>query len=432
MDFWTSKVYLNMKEKSINYFARAFLLFTIFSCEETTIINNYNGNGEEKTYSIEGYAQKGPFIVGTDVTVSELSEDLFPTGRVFFATILNDEGFFELPGVLLASPYIQIKIRGRYFSETGGYVPTEELTLYSLADITKSETINVNILTHLEKERVEYLVQKENFSFEDAKKKAQNEVLKIFEWDNTGISDSELLNISENNQGGAVLLAMSSIFEAIEFISRLETITNFKVDFAKDGILNTQSIQNRLLTAAAAVDHIIVRENMESKYESEIPDFESELQSFIENSTYVNYFDIIFPKTHNGYTNLLRVNNSILNSSTNYAFIVNAYPTEIEVGNISNSFGLEVYFPASQEFPNNAVNNFKFLNSSWGVTWIVEEGRCYISNETCAWTSWGIDLPDNSSVFVLPVQFSGTGTINVNYQWDIDNIFIPRYLPMSW
>lgn len=122
------------------------LLFSIISCEKTIIEPGPPVEGT--TYSIEGFAQKGPFIVGTDVTVSELNDQLFPTGRVFFSTILDDKGYFNLPGVVLVSPYVQIKIRGLYYSEYNGFINSTELTLYSLADITKSESINVNIMTH--------------------------------------------------------------------------------------------------------------------------------------------------------------------------------------------------------------------------------------------------------------------------------------------
>lgn len=417
--------------KTVLKYVAITLLVSIFSCEDTTIIKKYTGTGEEKTYSIEGYAQKGPFIVGTDVTVSELSEDLYPTGRVFFATILNDEGYFELPGVVLASPYVQIKVRGRYFSETGGYIPTEELTLYSLADVTNSETINVNILTHLEKERVEYLVQEENQSFDDAKAQAQEEVLKVFEWEALAVNGSEHLNISDDDTGGAVLLAMSSLFEVIDFVSRLETITNFKIDFADDGVLNSVSIQNRLVTSAASLNRPIIRENMESRYETEMPGFEGMLDLFMSNSSYTNYFDIIFPETYNGYTNLFRTQDRNLNSSTNYAFIVGAYPTGIEIGNIYYNFALDARFAASPEFPDGSVNNFGFVNTSEQLSWAT--GNYCPEYDYCAFTGWGKSFDDgNANHYVLPIEYAGTGKLNVTIQWDIDHANVVSALSFTW
>lgn len=415
---------------ALKYIVALPLLFlTIISCDETTIIKNYTGTGEEKTYSIEGYAQKGPFIVGTDVTVSELSEDLYPTGRVFFATILNDEGYFELPGVVLASPYVQIKVRGRYFSETGGYIPTEELTLYSLADVTNSETINVNILTHLEKERVEYLVQEENASFNEAKAQAQEEILEVFEWEDLSVNESEHLSISDDDIGGAVLLAMSAVFEAIDFVPRLETITNFKIDFAADGVLNSAKIQNKLLTSAALINRASVRSNMENQYETDMPDFEDVLQEFIDNSSYTNYLDIIFPKTKNGYTNLFRTEAHQLNGSTNYAFIIEPFPAGITVGRNYAAAGVNAYFwTPDNTFPSNIVNNFQAASDSHFNVYSHsislttcdsgEEAACYQ-----VWVTGGLISHPATSAIVSPVSYVGHGTFKVNITIDIDDVY---------
>lgn len=404
------------------------LIVTVLSCDETTIVKNYSGTGEEKTYSIEGYAQKGPFIVGTDVTVSELSEDLYPTGRVFFATILNDEGYFELPGVVLASQYVQIKVRGRYFSETGGYVPTEELTLYSLADVTNSETINVNILTHLEKERVEYLVQEENKSFNVAKAQAKTELLKVFEWEELSVIESEHLSISDNDTGGAVLLAMSSIFEAIDFVARLKTITNFKTDFASDGILNSTDIQNKLLTSAVLLNKAGVRYNMETKYEVEMPDFESVLHQFIDNSSYTNYLDVIFPKTKNGYVNLFRSEAHKLNSSTNYAFIIEPFPNTIEVGKNFADARVNAYFwTPDNTYPSNILNNFQAASDErFNVfTHDISLTTCDSGGEATCYQVWVIgELKSNpvTSAIISPVSYVGQGTFKVSGVIDIDDV----------
>lgn len=414
-----------MKIKSSSkQFAIALLLLTIFSCEDTTIVKNYTGTGEEKTYSIEGYAQKGPFIVGTDVTVSELSEDLYPTGRVFFATILNDEGYFELPGVVLASPYIQIKIRGRYFSETGGYVTNEELTLYSLADINQAETINVNLLTHLEKERVEHLVQEEDYSFEDAKEKAKEEILDTFEWSEFSVDNSENLDLTENNTGGAVLLAVSSIFENIEYVKRIETITNFKVDFREDGTLDTESIQNRLLTSAAMLSTETVREILETEYGGvTLSNFEELVQVFIQNSSYINYFELIFPAEADGKINLLRLTGSNLNSTHDYAIIVQSAPPELEFGILSKNFSYRCYFP------DNPISSFNADSEFWLQTWDF--------NIDCAGLEFCNDKLYNMAEvgtidYSIPVVKSGIGRLEFSFGFDIDGIFKTEYREITW
>ena len=69
--------------------------------------------------------------------------------------------------------------------------------MYSLADLTDKSTVNVNILSHLEYQRVENLVTK-GISFKEAKEQAEAEILKIFSFSKDDIKPSESLNITNN------------------------------------------------------------------------------------------------------------------------------------------------------------------------------------------------------------------------------------------
>lgn len=88
-----------------------------------------------------GYVQKGPFIAGSSITISELSSDLQPTGRVFFTQIDNNTGKFELPNVELESRFVNLKADGFYFNERTGELSEAQLTLHSLVDITVLDQI---------------------------------------------------------------------------------------------------------------------------------------------------------------------------------------------------------------------------------------------------------------------------------------------------
>lgn len=397
-------------------------LLPLLSCEKTIIEQVTGPNGNGKLYSIGGHAQKGPFIVGTDVTVSELNDKLFPTGRVFFSTILDDEGYFELPGVVLESPFIQIKVRGRYFSETGGYVPTEELTLYSLADITKSETINVNILTHLEKERVEYLVQEKDHTFESAKEKAQEEILKVFEWNDLNIGESSGLDLTVDNTGGAVLLAMSAIFENIEFITRLETIVGFKSDFAEDGTLDSEQIQNRLLTSADMLSNEIVRDNLETKYEIVIPNFEEKIQVFVETSTYTNYFDLMFPVSGDGKINLLRVEDASLDEGDSYAIIVRKTPSDVDVS--------EGYFYFFSSYAANPASSFEAGTDHWFQLTFDDRPECP-NQDFCNKRLYNM-VEVGAIEYTIPVVISGNGKSEFYFSISLDGIFTTMHREFTW
>lgn len=71
-------------------------------------------------YSIDGRAQKGPFIQGTTVRISELDSNLVPTGRSFETTIGSDTGEFSLPAVLLESQFVRLSANGFYFNVVTG------------------------------------------------------------------------------------------------------------------------------------------------------------------------------------------------------------------------------------------------------------------------------------------------------------------------
>lgn len=297
-------------QRLISYSVIVFLL-PIFSCEKTIIEQVTGPNGNGKLYSIEGHAQKGPFVVGSNVTVAELTQELYPTGRVFFSTILDDEGYFELPGVVLESPYIQIKIEGYYFSEVDGGVNDANgtSTLYSIADIREGSTMNVNILTHLEKERVEFLVQHDGKSFNEAKKQALNEILKVFELEDNALENSEDLIIFSDGVGNGILLAVASIVEAsgFSYFERLELITTFQKDL-EDGKLDSEDIQAALYNTAVykLKPDLVVNNLTENFPDRVIPDFVPYLNLFIENSSFINYFKDVFPALPVGTINLLQ------------------------------------------------------------------------------------------------------------------------------
>ncbi|MFN8336681.1 MAG: hypothetical protein U0U09_16240 [Cyclobacteriaceae bacterium] len=393
------------------------LIVTALSCDETTIVKNYTGTGEEKTYSIEGYAQKGPFIVGSNVTVSELNENLYPTGRVFFATILDNTGHFELPGVILVSPFILIKVEGSSYSEVQGGVPTgESLTLYSIADITESETININILTHLEKERVEYLVQEESKSFNEAKEQALEELLEVFDLQDYSVQASEDLTILSSNEGNAVLLAVSSIIEGVyNYERKLALITNFQRDF-EDGVLDATDIQNTLITSAFSLNTQRVVDNLTDKFPSaSIPDFKPVVDHFLNTSEYVNYFSELFVRNDDGSINLL--NNENINSldpADDYILYLNP-PQGVNV--VINITFEPMYYSDEANFNASAA---AWTNSEISISCPPEpDPHCNV-RRTYTISANGNDL---QPIEIPITSFTGHGTIGLSFDLTIDELF---------
>ena len=235
---------------------------------------------------ISGHVQKGPYIVGTSISMFELKPSLDQTGKTFTTQISNNSGFFELTDVSLTSKYVEFSANGFYFDEVKGSISLAPLNLYSLSDITSIESVNVNILTHLEKLRVEFLV-KQNKSFSEAKKIAQSEVLAIFGIESSKINNSELLDISLDNEGNAILLAISVIVQGNRTVGDLsELLANISNDIREDGILNSANTLNNLRNSAKELALATIRSNLEKRYQDHginatIPNFENYVSMFL-------------------------------------------------------------------------------------------------------------------------------------------------------
>jgi len=257
----------------------------IISCDQDKIVHDESGETIQREL-INGFVQKGPFINGTSISMFELNSSMEQTGRAFNTQIHNNQGSFEVNNVELSSPYVELSANGYYYNEINGQVTQSTLNLLALSDITDKSTINVNILTHLEKRRVEYLIAQGN-SFSEAKKIAQAEVLAIFGIEKSDIASSETLDISIENEDNAILIAISIILQGNRTSGQLtELLANITTDIRDDGILNNQDIHEGLRNSAVNLDLEAIRINLENRYqeldiEASIPEFESYVNKFL-------------------------------------------------------------------------------------------------------------------------------------------------------
>lgn len=257
---------------------------------------------------VSGFVQKGPYLNGTAVSVYELKDNLEPTGINFPSQILDNKGTFEISNVDLISQFVLLKADGYYFNEIKNESSSGQLTLFALSDLTNKTSLNVNVLSTLEKSRVEYLVSNGK-SFVEAKEQAQSEILNIFEMNNTNVTASEELDITKPGDDNAILLAISAILQADLSVAELsELIANISADIREDGVLDDQSLGEALIFNAHKLAPAQIRENLESRYEElnmnvTIPDFEKYLNQFIENTDY-NYNALPELTTNNEITDL--------------------------------------------------------------------------------------------------------------------------------
>ncbi len=259
---------------------------------------------------IGGYVQKGPFLNGTALQVSELDSNLTATGLTYTTQLLDNRGSFEIRNVELDSRYVQLQANGFYFNEVTNANSSAPLTLFALSDLGEKNGLNVNLLSSLEKGRLEYLLGTGS-SFTEAKQQAQREILDIFRFGADDIGESELLDISATGAGNATLLAVSVILQGYLNVADFsEFLANISTDIRQDGVLDSKSLQQQLVTNAVAINEARIRRSLTDRYETmgitaEIPDFEPYVRKFLADTEFSYSREIHYPETDGEMRNLL-------------------------------------------------------------------------------------------------------------------------------
>jgi len=310
--------------KTINLLSIIVVLIALLSCKKKNDENNTIT--KEK---ISGYVQKGPFTNGTTVNIYELNGDYSATGKSYNTQISNNNGSFQVNNVSLASNYIDLQANGYYYNEVSGALSTAQLTLTAMADVSNNTDVNVNLLTQLEKPRVEYLLS-QGVTYNNAKTQAQHEVLNIFNINISSLPASENLNIAQNDTGDAALLAVSCILQGFRTEAELtELLSNISNDIKTDGVLTNNNLGSSLINHAVYLDTITIRNNLVNRFNNlgisaNIPDFETYIRNFI-NSTSFTITDslISYPSSGLYGENILNLNQTSYSIYGNKSFTAN-------------------------------------------------------------------------------------------------------------
>ena len=243
-------------------------------------------DAEEETYSIDGYVQKGPFVSGSAITIQSLSNKLESTGTSYQTTITDDFGTFSM-GKKIKGKYVEIIATGFYFDEVAGELSAANYTLRAVADLSSKESVNVNVLTTLEKDRIIYLMTEGGKSFSEAKTQAETEILAVFNISESNASSFDGMNISEEGDSNAILLAISATLQANNSVAQLsELISKINLDIKADGTLDNESYKSELKANAENLDLSAVRSNLVTRYSNlgltvTIADFEKYAKNLV-------------------------------------------------------------------------------------------------------------------------------------------------------
>ena len=264
-------------------FLMVLVMFWACSDSDKTAGGTTEDAGVIADLNVAGLTQKGPFAKGSAVTVQGVDcQTMELTEEKFTGSVKSDKGDYDIEGIMLSSPCAIFEVTGLYLDELTDKQTTEPVTLRSLVNLKDRKSVNVNVLTRLEYDRVVKLVSEQKKSFADAKKQAEKEILASFGFAD-GVAESgefEDLNIFEKGDGNAALLAVSVLMQSdLKVDAFTERVNDVAADIAKDGEWNDSKVKTEIANWAASamangkLDSI--RKNIESwGYADEVPAFE--------------------------------------------------------------------------------------------------------------------------------------------------------------
>ena len=245
--------------------------------------------------SLVGVTQKGPFLKGSTVYLYELSDGrtLKQTNGNFTSNIVRDDGRYKFLARDLVSQYAMVVVDGYYRNEVTGVSSEAPIRLKAITDMRKRNSVNVNLLTHLEFERVYHLVTRgdkegNKLTVKQAKRQAQQEILKEFHMVLGDSTDAEDMDVFGASDADAALLAISILLQGDRTESELMALlAEISTDMAEDGKWNDeQSEQTKTQIADWAFTHnpSRFRENVEGWHLTEkdcAGNFEKYTEAFI-------------------------------------------------------------------------------------------------------------------------------------------------------
>ena len=234
---------------------------------------------------VAGVSQKGPFVKGSSVTVQELRNGttLAQTGRSFKGKIASDKGDFSVMVDSLVSQYALLEVNGYYYNEITGDKSGSVIALNALTDLSDRDNVNINLLTHLEYDRVVNLVL-DGMTVKEAKLQAEKEILGVFYVDGE-YDEFENMDIFKKGDGNAALLAISVLLQGDRREGSLVELL-FNVDMAIASRGSWEDKQTRIDIADWAESQDLnkglekIRANVEGWNNGDVPGFENYVRNF--------------------------------------------------------------------------------------------------------------------------------------------------------
>ena len=253
------------------------LIIFLTACGSGSEDDGISGTG----FDVAGAAQKGPFLLGSTVTVNRLTTIGEPSSDTILTETKNDLGNFEFS---TNQPHLlSISVNGYHFNEISGKNSDSTLTLRAIYNMSSkvAQTAHVNVLTHLIHNRVLSLI-KSSVSPKEAIDTAQQEWVTAFQKvlivENVAdFTDLTVYDLTDQfSDSNAYLLAISSVvyqyatskgtLKENPIDAELTAVLNYLAsDFAEDGIISDEVLLGDLATASRLVRPNNIEENLAAR-----------------------------------------------------------------------------------------------------------------------------------------------------------------------
>ena len=215
-----------------------------------------NQKGLSKT--VYGLAQSGFDKDSSEVRLIVLdAKSLDSTDQAFTGTLADKFGDYSLKVESLKSKYVQVSVSGEFTDGVFESRAKNDLTLNAIADVESLDTVNVNFFTHIESARVKELVRNQKVPFDEAKKKARQELLDAFnikfvKTDSSIVDPGvpEKWSFWGNNAGDIFLMSGSILFYLHSGSDIGLFIRECTEDFSKDGKWDNDSLMYKMAKTA--------------------------------------------------------------------------------------------------------------------------------------------------------------------------------------
>lgn len=203
-------------------------------------------------FNISGVAE-GPFKSGAKVSVASVNATtMLETPGAGSGTVSSNLGAYSVQGTL-TSAIAGVTVSGSYLDYTYDEAKTSS-GLKLLTDLRERKKANVNVLTHLEYDRVKSLITTSGLSFTAAKVRAEKEVLAAlgFKADSTLFED---ISFYDQSLAATNLLAITTILLNEHSAAEVESfLTAIAADIALDGKWDDEALRASLADMAYNMD----------------------------------------------------------------------------------------------------------------------------------------------------------------------------------